>query len=268
MIHFNDYIKSVRARGQSYFTNKQALSDLQVSPNALKCGMYKLKRKGDIISPAKGLYIIVPPEYQSIGSLPPDELIPIIMKHWNLDYYVCLLSAAVYFGASHQKPQAFQVMVNKQLKPLVCGKVKIDFIYKKSFKKVATQDVIVKSGYLKIALPEMIVMDMFLYRHRAGGLNHIATVLTELVEMLDPQKLMDVIINSQEKSWIQRFGYTLEKIDPIEIERRDALVKALKSYLIKKSLGFVLLAPELPSKKCSRNDEWKIIENSTIESDL
>ena len=99
MTMFRDYIKSVRARGYYAFTTAQALAELGVSPNALRCGMYKLKKKGDIISPAKHLYVIVPPEYQVIGCLPAEELVPLLMKHWGLSYYVCLLSAAYYHGA-------------------------------------------------------------------------------------------------------------------------------------------------------------------------
>lgn len=47
--------------------------------------MYKLKKKGDIISPAKHLYVIVPPEQQSIGCIPAAELVPLLMKHWSLN---------------------------------------------------------------------------------------------------------------------------------------------------------------------------------------
>ncbi len=95
MTNFQNYIKSVRSAGHHSFTLDDALSDLGVSRNAVICGMYKLKKKGDIISPAKNLYVIVPPEYQSIGCLPAEELVPILMHHWGLPYYVCLLSAAV-----------------------------------------------------------------------------------------------------------------------------------------------------------------------------
>ena len=57
-----------------------------------------------IITPIKGLYVMLPPEHQPYGSIPAEELVPIIMKHLNVDYYVGLLSAGLFYGATHQKP--------------------------------------------------------------------------------------------------------------------------------------------------------------------
>jgi hypothetical protein len=88
MTTFQNYIKSVRASGHLSFTLEKAVTDLHVSRNAVICGMYKLKKKGEVISPAKNLYVIVPPEHQLIGSLPAEELVPILMQHWELPYYV------------------------------------------------------------------------------------------------------------------------------------------------------------------------------------
>ena len=58
MKHFNEYIKEVRASGHYAFTTQDALSDLGITRNAFNCGMYKLRKKGDIVSPAKNLYIV------------------------------------------------------------------------------------------------------------------------------------------------------------------------------------------------------------------
>lgn len=268
MINFSDYIKSLRARGRVYFTSKEAITELGISQNALNCGMYKLRKKGEIVSPAKNLYLIIPPEYQSIGSLPPEEVVPILIKHWDLDYYVCLLSAAMYHGASHQKPQEFQVMTNKQLKPLQLGKVKIKFIYIKSLAGIKTQNIIVKSGYLKIATPETTAINLLLYPNHSVGINHIATVLAEMVEILNSKALIDAINNINEMSAVQRLGYILEHLEPINITSRDHLVNVLKKYLENKKLQFVALATEFPTINCPKNNDWKIIKNTTIESDL
>jgi len=267
MMNYQDYIKSVRARGRYHFTSQEALTELKVSPNALRTGLYKLRKKGEIISPAKNLYIIIPPEYQSVGCLPPEELIPILMKHWGLDYYACLLTAALYHGASHQKPQVFQIMVSKQLNAILCGKVKIEFIYKKSLENIPIQNRVVKSGYLKVATPEATAMDLFLYPHRAGGLNHVATILSELLEIINNKELLKLASSSMQKAWVQRLGYTLEKIDPVEIKKRDELINSLKEYLSQQSLGFVALVPGLSIKGMVKNHDWMIIENTTIESD-
>jgi len=267
MITFRDYLKSLQANGRSYFTTQEALAELKVSYDAFTSGIYKLKKKGEIASPAQGFYIIIPPELQNTGCLPAEELVPILMKYLNLDYYACLLTAALYHGASHQKPQVFQVMVNKQLKQILCGKVKIEFIYKKNWDALPTQNRVVKSGYLKIATPEVTAMDLFLYPHRAGGLNHIATILGELVETINMDALLKLVTVSKQKSWIQRLGYVLEKITPVELDNRDKLIRMLKKYLTKQIIHFTPLDPDLPKSGKVRNRDWMIIENTIIESD-
>jgi predicted transcriptional regulator of viral defense system len=268
MSKFSGYIKFVRANGHLAFTSEEARLYLGISQNALNCGMYKLKKKGDVISPARNLYVIVPPEHQSIGCIPAEELIPIIMRHWGLDYYVALLSAAISYGASHQKPQIFQVITGKQIKPLVFGKIKIEFIFKKFFDDSFVRKKTVKTGYLNIASPELIACDLLHYPTHAGGLNHIATVLSELIEALDSEKLMALVRVTHDKAWVQRLGYILEHIDSMDPDNQAKLTSILKQYITGESVNPIPLASELPTKGFSRNPDWNIIENTTVESDL
>lgn len=268
MKNFREYLKTIRARGDYTFTTNQAARDLSISRNAVNCGVYKLKKQGDIVSPTKGLYLVVPPEHQSLGCLPAEELLPIIMKHWNLPYYVCLLTAAYYHGASHQKPQTFQVMVQKQLKPIVCGKVKIEFLYKQSLANLPTQQRIVKTGYLTIATPELTAMDLLLYPRRVGGLNAIATVLAELVDLLQPESLKKIMTEATEQSWIQRLGYLLEQLEGVDPQQQQLLLTEIQQYLHTVKMLPVRLASELPKQGANYNARWNIIENTTIESDV
>lgn len=266
---FSDYVKKVRASGRSYFTLSQAVKELGVDAASVHSSVKRLKRSGEIISPTKGLYIIVPPENKSFGSLPAEELVPILMRYWKLSYYAGLLTAASYFGASHQKPGGFQVITNKQIKrKLVFGRIRIDFLYKKSLAGLPTQDITVKTGYLIISSPEVTAMDLFLYPCGSGGLNHTATVLSELVEALDPKKLIDLVKKSKQHFWVQRLGYILEKIDTLDSARQKNIINVLVDYMSKRSYTYLPLAPEIPIKGYPRSKRWKIIENAKVESDL
>lgn len=262
-----DYLKFIRSKGQIAFTTQEAISSLGISKNALQCAVYRLKKSGDIVSPTSNLYVIVPPEYQILGCIPAAELIPILMKHWNLPYYVCLLSAAEYHGASHQKPQLFQVMTNKQIKRLHCGKLRIEFIYKKSLEQLPTQSITVNTGYLISSTPELTAMDLLHYPKHVGGLNHIATVLSELIETIDEQALMHLIDHFPEKAWVQRLGYILEHIETMDTGKQQNIIELLHNKLIKPSTP-IPLATELPIKGYPRDTRWMIVENTTIESDL
>ena len=68
--------------------------------------------------------------------------------------------------------------------------------------------------------------------------------------------------------WLQRLGYILEHADTDEIEKQKDLLHKLRGYLVQKSLHFTPLATKLPIKNEHKNNAWKIIENTTIESDL
>ena len=60
------------------------------------------------------------------------------------------------------------------------------------------------TGYLKVATPELVALDLFKYPDHAGGLNHIATVFSELIETLNPIKLIDLAKNTNSEYQLQR----------------------------------------------------------------
>lgn len=264
---FEAYIKHIRQQGKSYFTSAQAIFDLQISPGTFRKGVHRLKLKGDVISPARGLYVIVPPEDQLTGSIPAEQLVPILMNYWKADYYACLLTAAMYHGASHQKPQVFQVMTTRRSPPVICGMIKIDFIYKKSLDALPIAQRVVRTGYLNISSPELTTHDLFLYPHHAGGLNNIATVLSELIEAINTGKLLEYAVAINQKAWLQRLGYILDSIETEDAALKEDLIDKLLTYFRKIHLDYIPLAPDVPFTGCSRNQKWKIIENATIESD-
>lgn len=266
---FSAYLDKLRISGKRHFTFENILLDLDISNDSANSGLYRLKKNNKIISPIKGLYVIVPPEHQPYGSIPAEELVPIIMKHLNAQYYVALLSAATYFGAAHQKPAQFQIISNKRIKhALVFGQVAIELIYKKSLANLPMQDFIVSTGYLHVATPELIAIDLFKYPKRAAGINHIATVLSELIDNLDENKLINLAQNTDEVCQIQRLGYILEKIDVMNENKQHCIINKLQSFLKNTDRSFVSLVPYLSKTGHSKCEKWRIIENTDVESDL
>lgn len=268
-MRLNTYIKSIRRQGQRHFTLQQATADLHLSGNAARVAVHRLYKQGELISPAKGLYLIVPPEHQRQGASPPAEVVPVLMQYLQTDYYVSLLSAAQYYGAAHQKPTHFQVITNRRSKhPLQFGQVKIELTYKKSLAGLPVRDFVVDTGYLKVAAPELVALDLLKYPTKSGGLNHIATVLSELIEAIEVAKLIELAEMTAATIWLQRMGYILEQIAPMEPEKVQDIVEQLATYLATKPKRWVPLAPELPRTGCPRIKKWQLIANTTIESDL
>lgn len=265
----SSYIKEIRKNGQRYFTLDQLMTDKGLSKNAALNAISRLKGHGELISPARGLYVIVPPEHQPHGSIPPQELIPLVMQYLGAHYYVALLSAGLFYGATHQKPARFQVISDRRIKhPSAFGDVKIDYIYKKSVLELPTQDFTVSTGYLKVAAPELVALDLLEYPNHAGGLNHIATVFSELIEALDPIKLIHLAKESHAEYQLQRIGYILDHIDVMDEKSAKMLINALAQHVQENKPNYLPLASEISKIGYSRCKKWRVIENCEIESDL
>ena len=267
---FFEYLDTLRMSGRRNFTFQGIMHDLQISEASAKSGLYRLKKANKIITPIKGLYVIVPPEHQPYGSIPAEELVPIIMKHLNADYYVGLLSAGLFFGATHQKPARFQVITNKRIKhSLAFGDIVIELVYKKSLDGLPTQDFVVATGYLKVSTPELLTIDLFKYSKRAGGISHIDTVLSELTPRIDENRLIELAEKLGEICQIQRLGFVLERIEVMEDEeKKQQVINRLAEYLENVERPYVSLVPYISRTGHSKYSKWKIIENTDFESDL
>src|SRR5690606_9251423 len=115
-----DYVTRLASGGRYYFTSAEARAALGVSANAATKALNRLKGQGALASPEREFYVIVPPEYRSLGCLPADQFIPGLMAQKNQPYYAGLLTAAQYYGAAHHRPQAFQVFLEKNRRPIEC----------------------------------------------------------------------------------------------------------------------------------------------------
>jgi predicted transcriptional regulator of viral defense system len=255
-----DYIGQLAAKGRYSFTSAEAQAALGVSAAATKLALIRLAKKGLIASPARGFYVIVPPEYRSLGSLPADQFIPPLMQRLGLSYYVGLLSAAQYHGAAHHRPQEFQVMLAKRRRPIVCGAVRVALILRNKLADVDTQTFNTARGTIRVSTPEATAIDLVGYPNHAGGLDQVATLLAELAENLDPGKLAKAA-ETAPVPWAQRLGYLLDRVDA-----SDKAVM-LGNYVRRHAHKSVLLLPGAPQKKSARNERWKLYVNAEVEAE-
>ena len=255
------YVENLVGSSRYTFTTSEARAALGLAPAALKVALYRLARRRLIVSPVRGFHIIVPPEYRSLGCLPADQFIPSLMKSLEAPYYAGLLTAAQYHGAAHQRPQEFQVFVEKSRRPIVCGRVRVAFIVRKNLRKVPVQTLNTPRGVLALSTPEATAFDLVGYHYHAGGLNQVATVLAELAERLDPDKLA-AAATAAPVPWAQRLGYLLGRAGV-----GDKASK-LKTYVRKQTHESTPLLPRASLKNALRNDDWKLYVNAEVEADL
>lgn len=258
------YIDHLTAQGEIAFTVTQFRQKLDLNYNAAINALDRLRKKQEIVSLCKGYYLILTPEFRQQGCLPADYFIDHLMHHWQQPYYVCLLSAALYYGAAHQQLQRFQVMTPKKRRQLNCGNVSLEFIQNNQSTKTPTQSIKTRTGYMNISTPEATAMDMLKYIRHCGGINRVVTVLDELAETISPQALANLAAQSQERTWIHKLGLLFDELNyPI---LADVLYEQIKKQ---KSLGNIIpLVPYTSIIGSTKNRKWNIAVNTTIKSDL
>lgn len=257
-----DFINHLSAEGKRWFTTAEIKEALEVSDKAVWSAIERLKDSGELASPAKGFYLIISPEYRILKCLPPEFFIHQLMAFWEIPYYVCLQSAAMYYGATHQQTQIFYVMVPKNRPMIQCGKVRIEFIAKKQIVSIPIQASKTTAGYINISTPESTAMDIICYARKCGGMNSVFTILEELAETIKSEPLRALAETHQKKYWVQRLGFLLEELGYLELS--ETLYESLKHH----STDIIPLAPYLPMKGFKRNLKWRIAINTHLESDL
>lgn len=259
----DSWTRELLTEGRYVFTSKEAILALKKSPIAVRASLRRLKAKGLIASPVRGFNVIIPPEYQRLGCLPPEQFIPDLMGFLGKPYYAGLLTAAQFHGAAHQQPQEFQVVTSQNRKRIMCGKVNIHFVAKSFAKDIPTISIKTPRGYLSISTLEMTAFDLMLYPHYAGGLSNVATILVELLEKMHPQKLVQAAKLVPDISTIQRLGFLLDKV-----LKKKNFALTLLSIVKRNARAFIPLVPSLPKKGALVDKRWKVFINMKIEPEL
>jgi predicted transcriptional regulator of viral defense system len=255
------YIEQLATAGRYSFTRHEAQAALAVSGSAAGLALNRLAKQGFIASPARGFYTIVPPEYRALGCLPAEQFVPDLMQRLKRRYYVALLSAAEFHGAAHQRPQALQVFLEGQRRPIVCGRVRVTFLVRKHLGEVSVQTVNTPRGVVVVSTPEATALDLVGYEQQAGGLNRVATVLSELAERIDAERLA-AAANAAPIVWAQRLGHLLQQLGAAD------KTGPLQEHVGASAQKATPLAPGRPFRHSRRDTTWKVYVNADIEGDL
>jgi predicted transcriptional regulator of viral defense system len=223
--------------------------------------LYRLKKKGRIVSPRRDFFVIVPREYQVAGSPPASWFIDDLMRHLGRECYVALLSAAAMHGAGHQQPMAFQIIADAVERNIEVGRVRIEFHLSSLMDGVSTMNVQTETGEMKVATPATTAFDLMRFPEASGYWSNIATVLSELAEMLVPEALAQQA-SRVARTDVQRLGWLLQRIG--EFELADALWEFLEGQRLQPT-------PLTGGKSISSSAldrRWYILVNDEVELDL
>ena len=258
---FRRFLEGLRASGRYTFTRAEAISALQLSDAALKNAAWRLSRAGGLVSPHRGFYVIVPPEYQASGTIPPSWIIRDLMAALKQQYYVGLLSGAALHGAAHQVPQEFQVVTDKPTRAMPLGRAQIFFVTKARLAKTPTVGMKTPTGEIRVSTPEATALDLVSHPEHAGSLSNVATVLAELAENMSPEALVRAAKAEGEIALAQRVGYLLERLG------HAGLVDPLARWIDTRKPRLVPLRPGRRMRGRPRAPRWRVAVNEKIELD-
>lgn len=184
------------------------------------------------------------------------------MRHLNVSYYVGLLSAAQYYGAAHQKPQVFQVITSKARRNVQVGRVKITFISKSDAEQSATRQFNTPGGFVRVATPETVALDLITFPQKSGGISAVFEILSDLSEDLNFENCVQAIPRLKKAPHLQRLGYFF---DFLGMERHAQLCEdELKKHpYVKKTL----LDPQESIVEGVLNVRWNLIINTELETE-
>ncbi len=249
------------AKGHYTFTTEEAEAILGIGRQAALAALARLQRRGAVFSPAKSLYVIVPPEHRNTGAPPAEWFVDPMMRHLGRPYYIALLTAAAFHGASHQAPQVFQVMTDfaSSLGTRQFGRQRLRFYSSKNVSTDPTGQITVPTGYATLATKETTVVDLVDRPRDAAGYDNIATILREL-GTLEGSALARTA-SRRGRAVVRRIGWLVERfgqIDDLEALRQAARV----------DLGEPALLDPAGPKHGRADRDWAIRVNRTVEPDI
>lgn len=258
-----EFIREREIRGRVTFTIEDVRQAVNLSDNSLVTELQRQVARGRICIPYRGFYVIIPPQYALKGVVPPTYYVDNLMNAVGKPYYLCLLSAAEFYGASHQRAMQTQVMtIAPRLKPS-----KMNDLLNWNYRQLIPSELLMKKnaemGVILYSSAELTAIDLIQFARHVGGYQRAATVLAELMESIDIDRIESVLPYTTTAT-IQRLGYLMEFVLE-ERQKADKLHKLLESSAPKWKK--ILMSNASEQKEDCAGNRWHVNMNIEIEID-
>jgi predicted transcriptional regulator of viral defense system len=258
----SDWADELQRRGRYTFTREDVQKGLNLSDGTLNKALQRLSNQGRVIRPRREFYVIVPLEYSSNGSVPPEWFINDLMSFLGSPYYVGCLSAAAIYGAAHQRPQELQVVVPSHLRIIDLQTLRIRFFQFAGMAGALTQPRRTHTGDYPVSTPEWTAIDLIRFQKHYGSLDAVATVFAELGEALDKDNLVLAAKRERSNAHLQRLGWMLELVG------FKSLTGSLNDYVMSRNPSFTPLNSAAKRRGGPRDGRWRVIVNEKPQSEL
>lgn len=229
--------------------------------NQVSQRMASLRKSGKLFSPARGLWVPIPPEYRTWGAPDPMSYIDDMMAHLGANYLVGWLTAAERHGASHHAAQVFQVATSKTVQPRTFGRSRLEF-FTRSYVGSATQTVnLLRKTGVNIASPGTTMLMLTADPGISAGMSNVANLVIELAEE-HPDFGTEVAADAPlfTDTALRRLGWLLDTFGPGAPDRLADYSASLVSEVS-------FLSPA--SARTGRLDpKWRIVINEEVDPDI
>jgi hypothetical protein len=205
-------VDRVQSEGRYTFTADEVEASVPLTTKGRESAVRGLVASGRIVRPLPrhGFYVVVPPEFRTMGAPPLawyiDPMMRFLGEH---DYYVGLLTAAEWQGASHYAVQVAQIVVTGRIRPMKVGRERITFVTDENASFAAVEERMTEAGPVRVSTPEATALDLVRHLARIGDMAILATAISELP--LTPKGIVKALYDTAEVTAVQRLGYLLEK---------------------------------------------------------
>lgn len=122
-------------------------------------------------------------------------------------------------------------------------------------------------GRMMISSAALTALDLLCYQRGSGGIDHVATMLVDLAETIDPLQLAELSTNV-EKSMVQRLGYMQDRLG------HQALTTPMHEILRKRGvfrwvelLPWMAQDPDVAFEPQERDARWRVVARRIPEPD-
>lgn len=223
--------------------------------------MALLRKRAQIFSPTRGLWIPIPVEYRTWGA--PDPLIYIddMMTHLGVDYLVGWLSSAARYGASHHAAQVFQVATSRAVRDREFGRSRLEFFARNYVGSVKPSSDFSQKTKVKIASVPTTMLMLASDIAICGGLNNVSNLIVELADEYDDFE-NGIVAEAPlfPDAAARRIGWLLDTFG-------EGAPDGLRDYCATLTSDASTLSPST-SRTGRTNSNWKIIVNEEVDPDI
>ncbi len=258
----SEFVDDLQRKVRYTFTRAEAASALDMSDAVLTKALQRLGEARRIHQVRRGFYVIVPLEHSKAGTIPTDWFIGDLMAFVGRPYYVGVLSAAATYGAAHQRPQEYQVVVPVTERLIETDRLRIRFFRNAFLESVSTNSLKTFTGTVPVSTAEHTALDLVRFMKWIGGLDAVLTVLSELGERIDADALVGAAEKERVVAYVQRLGWLLERAG------WSSVTGPLAEWVADRRPGRVPLDAGARARTGERVPRWQVILNEIPEGEL